>query len=82
MSAPALAQEKKRKHHLSASADPIFAELRDINFASVAKRLNKVARRLDDDYKVRTRLSWGMLRITELYLRHDIKHLCLNCVIL
>jgi hypothetical protein len=80
--APALAQEKKRKHHLSASADPIFAELRDLNFASVAKRLNKVARRLDDDYKVRTRLSWGMLRITELYLRHDIKHLCLNCVIL
>jgi hypothetical protein len=66
--APALAQEKKRKHHLSASADPIFAELRDLNFASVAKRLNKVARRLDDDYKVGTRLLWGMLRITELYL--------------
>ncbi|SRR6266571_819047 len=51
--APTLAQEKKRKHHLSASTDPIFAELRDLNFASVGKRLNKAARRLDEDYRVR-----------------------------
>jgi hypothetical protein len=51
--APTLAQEKKRKHHLSASTDPIFAELRDLNFASVGKRLNKAARRLGDDYSVR-----------------------------
>ena len=53
--APTLVQEKKRKHHLSASTDPIFAELRDLNFASVAKRLNKVARRLDEYYRVRMR---------------------------
>jgi hypothetical protein len=54
---PALVQEKKRKHHLSASTDPIFAELRDLNFAAVAKRLNKVARRLDEDYKVRVHMT-------------------------
>ena len=52
--APALVQEKKRKHHLSASTDPMFSELRDLNFASVGKRLNKAARRLDEDYKVCT----------------------------
>ena len=51
--APTLAQEKKRKHHLSAATDPIFAELRDLNFASIGKRLNKAARRLDEDYRVR-----------------------------
>ncbi|KAI0068053.1 Sec1-like protein [Artomyces pyxidatus] len=51
--APALAKEKKRKHHLSSATDPIFSELRDLNFASVGKRLNKVARRLDEDYKAR-----------------------------
>ncbi|KAI0049280.1 Sec1-like protein [Auriscalpium vulgare] len=51
--APALAKEKKRKHHLSSATDPIYAELRDLNFASVGKRLNRVARRLDDDYKAR-----------------------------
>jgi len=50
--APALVQEKKRKYHLSASRDPFFAELRDLNFASVGKRLNKTARRLDEDYNV------------------------------
>jgi len=49
---PALVQEKKRKYHLSASTDPIFAELRDLNFASIGKRLNKAARRLDEDYSV------------------------------
>ncbi|KAI0316484.1 Sec1-like protein [Amylostereum chailletii] len=51
--APALAKEKKRKHHLSSATDPIFAELRDMNFASVGKSLNRIARRLDDDYKAR-----------------------------
>ncbi|KAI0308101.1 Sec1-like protein [Multifurca ochricompacta] len=60
--APALAQEKKRKHHLSASTDPIFAELRDLNFASVGKRLNKAARRLDEDYRARHQASVSQLR--------------------
>jgi hypothetical protein len=50
--APVLVQDKKRKHHLTASTDPIFSELRDLNFASVGKRLNKAARRLDEDYRV------------------------------
>ncbi|KAH9997774.1 Sec1-like protein [Russula compacta] len=61
-SAPALVQEKKRKHHLSASTDPIFAELRDLNFASVGKRLNKAARRLDEDYRARHQASVSQLR--------------------
>ncbi|KAH9178834.1 Sec1-like protein [Lactarius sanguifluus] len=60
--APALAQEKKRKHHLTASTDPIFAELRDLNFASVGKRLNKAARRLDEDYRARHQASVSQLR--------------------
>ena len=50
--APVLVQDKKRKHHLTASTDPIFSELRDLNFAAVGKRLNKAARRLDEDYRV------------------------------
>ncbi|KAJ6623145.1 Sec1-like protein [Mycena sp. CBHHK59/15] len=45
--------EPKKKHHLTTSTDPLFAELRDLNFSSVGKRLNKVARRLEEDYKVR-----------------------------
>ncbi|KAI0274951.1 Sec1-like protein [Gloeopeniophorella convolvens] len=59
---PALAQEKKRKHHLSAATDTIFAELRDLNFASVGKRLNKAARRLDEDYRARHQASVSQLR--------------------
>lgn len=60
--APALVQEKKRKHHLSASTDPMFSELRDLNFASVGKRLNKAARRLDEDYKARHQATVSQLR--------------------
>ncbi|PFH52295.1 hypothetical protein AMATHDRAFT_46418 [Amanita thiersii Skay4041] len=44
-------KESKKKHHLTAMSDPLFAELRDLNFSSVGKRLNKVARRLDENYK-------------------------------
>ncbi|KAJ7110320.1 Sec1-like protein [Mycena crocata] len=44
--------EPKKKHHLTTATDPLFAELRDLNFSSVGKRLNKVARRLEEDYKV------------------------------
>jgi len=45
-------RDKKKKHNLSASTDPLFEELRDLNFSAVGKRLNKVAHRLDEDYKV------------------------------
>lgn len=44
-------KEAKKKHHLSTSTDPLFAELRDLNFSSVGRKLNNVARRLDGDYK-------------------------------
>ncbi|KAJ7805145.1 Sec1-like protein [Mycena olivaceomarginata] len=43
--------EAKKKHHLTTATDPLFAELRDLNFSAVGKRLNKVARRLEEDYK-------------------------------
>jgi len=60
--APVLVQDKKRKHHLTASTDPIFSELRDLNFAAVGKRLNKAARRLDEDYRARHQASVSQLR--------------------
>ena len=47
-----LTKEKKKKHHLTTATDPLFAELRDLNFSAVGKKLNQVARRLDEDYKV------------------------------
>ena len=50
-----LNKEKKKKHHLTTSTDPLFAELRDLNFSSVGKKLNRVAHRLDEDYKVLVR---------------------------
>ncbi|KZT30939.1 Sec1-like protein [Neolentinus lepideus HHB14362 ss-1] len=48
-----LSKEKKKKHHLTAANDPLFGELRDLNFASVGKRLNRTAHKLDADYKAR-----------------------------
>lgn len=47
-----LKKEVKKKHHLTTSTDPLYAELRDLNFANVGRCLNKVARRLDENYKV------------------------------
>ncbi|PPQ68764.1 hypothetical protein CVT26_001733 [Gymnopilus dilepis] len=47
----AVKKDTKKKHHLTTATDPLFAELRDLNFSSVGKKLNKVARRLDEDYK-------------------------------
>lgn len=44
--------KKTKKHHLSISTDPLLAELCDLNFSSVGKRLSRVAHRLDEDYKV------------------------------
>lgn len=49
-------KDAKKKHHLTTATDPLFAELRDLNFSSVGKKLNKVARRLDEDYKVSLRI--------------------------
>jgi len=40
-----------RKHPLN-SSDPLYASLRDVNFAIVGTILNRVARRLSDDYEV------------------------------
>ncbi|KAE9409193.1 ATP binding protein [Gymnopus androsaceus JB14] len=48
--AASLRKENKKKYHLS-SADSLFMELRDVNFSNVGKRLNGVARRLEEDYK-------------------------------
>ena len=50
-------RDKKKKHNLSASTDPLFEELRDLNFSAIGKRLNRVAHRLDEDYKVGTIFS-------------------------
>ncbi|PSS29662.1 hypothetical protein PHLCEN_2v2810 [Hermanssonia centrifuga] len=50
--AATLTKEKKKKHYLTSATDSLLAELRDLNFAAVGKKLNQVARRLDEDYKV------------------------------
>ncbi|BGP14406.1 hypothetical protein JCM10213_004530 [Rhodosporidiobolus nylandii] len=47
------APPRKRKHVLASSSDPLFAELRDKNFAVVGSVLNRTARRLNDDYEKR-----------------------------
>ncbi|KAF4611920.1 hypothetical protein D9613_004185 [Agrocybe pediades] len=47
----AVKKDAKKKHHLTTATDPLYAELRDLNFSSVGRKLNKVARRLDEDYK-------------------------------
>ncbi|KAI8990602.1 Sec1-like protein [Trametes punicea] len=52
-SATSLTKEKKRKYHLSTDTDPLLAELQDLNFSAVGKKLNQIARRLDEDYKLR-----------------------------
>ncbi|KAG5643134.1 hypothetical protein DXG03_001524 [Asterophora parasitica] len=48
---PTLKKDAKKKHHLTATTDPLFADLRDVNFSAVGRKLNRVARRLDEDYK-------------------------------
>ncbi|KAG5652575.1 hypothetical protein H0H81_004535 [Sphagnurus paluster] len=50
--AQSLKKDNKKKHHLTTTTDPLFEELRDLNFSAVGRKLNKVARRLDEDYKV------------------------------
>ncbi|KAG6851377.1 hypothetical protein H0H93_005775 [Arthromyces matolae] len=46
-----LKKDAKKKYHLTTSTDPLLEELRDLNFSLVGKKLNRVARRLDEDYK-------------------------------
>lgn len=50
-----LRKEAKKKHHLTITTDPLLNELRDLNFSSIGKKLNTLARRLDEDYKVQGR---------------------------
>ena len=47
-------KDAKKKYHLTTSTDPLYGELRDLNFSSVGRKLNTVARRLDEDYKARS----------------------------
>ncbi|KAJ9111681.1 hypothetical protein QFC19_001040 [Naganishia cerealis] len=51
------APSKKRKHHLSGSNDSVFADIRDLNFATVGARLSKIAKRLEGDYEARKALK-------------------------
>ncbi|KAF6754272.1 ATP binding protein [Ephemerocybe angulata] len=50
-------KDAKKKYHLTTATDPLFAELRDLNFSSVGRKLNTVARRLDDDYKTNLQMK-------------------------
>lgn len=54
--AAALKKENMKKYLLSA-ADPLFVELRDMNFSSVGRKLNRVARKLDEDIKARLQVK-------------------------
>ena len=49
--APLPSAPRTRKQALN-SSDPLYASLRDVNFAIVGTVLNRVARRLSDDYEV------------------------------
>ncbi|GAA5979504.1 hypothetical protein JCM11641_005416 [Rhodosporidiobolus odoratus] len=44
---------RRRKHLLVSTSDPLFAELRDQNFAVVGGVLNRTARKLNEDYEKR-----------------------------
>lgn len=48
---PQTSTARTRKQALN-STDQLYASLRDVNFAIVGNLLNKVARRLSDDYEV------------------------------
>lgn len=47
------APPKKRRIQLQSASDPLFAELRDKNFAVVGGTLNRVAHRINADYESR-----------------------------
>lgn len=44
-------QDVKKKYRLD-SSDAVLKEIRDLNFSHVGKRLNKTARRIDEEIKV------------------------------
>jgi len=46
-------KDAKKKYHLTAATDPLYSELRDLNFSNIGRKLHTVARRLDEDYKAR-----------------------------
>ncbi|KZT51079.1 Sec1-like protein [Calocera cornea HHB12733] len=52
---PSSAQPKKKKHLLQASSDAVFTDLRDENFSVVGAHLNRLAKRLNEDYEGRHR---------------------------
>ena len=68
--------EKKKKYQLSRSSDPLFSELRDLNFAVIGTKLSSVAHRLDSDYQVHrngvTRLLVGTNPFTRLVIRRKL----------
>jgi hypothetical protein len=47
-----VANEQKKKYRLSTETDPLFGDLRDLNFAVVGRRLNRTAHRLEENYEV------------------------------
>ncbi|KAI9057769.1 Sec1-like protein [Trametes sanguinea] len=55
--AASLMKEKKRKYHLTTATDPLLSDLQDLNFSAVGKKLNQVARRLEEDYKLRHQMD-------------------------
>lgn len=84
VSVSTLKKDAKKKHHLTTSTDPLLEELRDLNFSSVGKRLNAVARRLDEDYKVKipsVLVCYGVWN-PSCYRSIFSRRLLLNCVIL
>jgi vacuolar protein sorting-associated protein 33A len=48
-----VSKEQKKKYKLSTETDPLFGELRDLNFSAVGKRLSKTAHQLNENYNVR-----------------------------
>ncbi|TIC45919.1 Sec1-like protein [Wallemia mellicola] len=52
-SAANMTPKKKRKHLLSAVTDPVYEELRDINFSQIGVYLNRIAKTIDQRYKDR-----------------------------
>ncbi|TIA83950.1 hypothetical protein E3P98_00483 [Wallemia ichthyophaga] len=52
-STSALSAKKKKKHLLSTFTDPVYEELRDINFSQIGVYLNKIAKTIDQRYKDR-----------------------------
>jgi len=66
-------KDKKKKYQLSGSAasDPLYTELRDMNFAHVGKKLSRVAKRLEGDYRLGVSCFRGFLNgFNYLFLRH------------